>query len=88
MSVLQGQIPVFKGLSYEYWSTKMQRIFQSQDLWSVVESDINGESSERVEHQAVDEALFSKIAESKVAREAWLPLKSNDGEASLITERL
>lgn len=32
------QIPVFKGEKYHLWSIKMQTMFQSQELWDLVES--------------------------------------------------
>lgn len=34
----QSFIPIFKGEKYHLWSIKMQTMFQSQELWDIVES--------------------------------------------------
>ncbi|XP_057449943.1 uncharacterized protein LOC130741148 [Lotus japonicus] len=36
-SYTTSQIPVFNGEHYDYWSSQMETIFLSQDLWDVVE---------------------------------------------------
>ncbi|KAA8529716.1 hypothetical protein F0562_034184 [Nyssa sinensis] len=32
-----NQVPIFDGGSYDYWSSQMQTIFISQDLWDIIE---------------------------------------------------
>ncbi|GJY14605.1 hypothetical protein Tco_0385027 [Tanacetum coccineum] len=53
LNVSQPQIPVFKGESYEFWSTKMKTLFRSQDLWDFVEAGIAQTSDD--EQQSVDD---------------------------------
>ena len=38
ISMWQPQIHVFKGESYEFWSTKMKTLSKSQDLWEFFEA--------------------------------------------------
>jgi hypothetical protein len=36
-SYIATQIPIFVGEHYEYWSSQMETIFISQDLWTLVD---------------------------------------------------
>nr|GEZ39774.1 retrovirus-related Pol polyprotein from transposon TNT 1-94 [Tanacetum cinerariifolium] len=68
-NVSPTQIPVFKGDSYEFWSTKMMTLFKSQELWEFVETGIAETSDDEVsrkKNQKLDaKALFFIQQESK-----------------------
>ncbi|XP_074322761.1 uncharacterized protein LOC141659731 [Apium graveolens] len=38
VNIQQPTMPIFNGENYDYWSLKMKTLFQSQDLWDLVES--------------------------------------------------
>jgi len=46
-----SQIPIFDGEHYEYWSSQMETIFLSQDLWDVVEQGYEVESDSDAEEE-------------------------------------
>ncbi|KAL3510882.1 hypothetical protein ACH5RR_030283, partial [Cinchona calisaya] len=74
---------------YEFWSIKIKTLFKSQDLWDLVENgypDTDEESKLKENkkkdsralffiQQAVHELVFSKVAASTIANEAWTRLK-------------
>ncbi|KAG6493460.1 hypothetical protein ZIOFF_048446 [Zingiber officinale] len=46
-----SQIPIFEGEHYEYWSSQMETIFISQDLWDVVKQEFKTVAEEETEKQ-------------------------------------
>ena len=38
LNIQQPTMPIFNGENYDYWSLKMKTLFQSQDLWDLVEN--------------------------------------------------
>ncbi|KAG6512658.1 hypothetical protein ZIOFF_030787 [Zingiber officinale] len=46
-----SQIPIFEGEHYEYWSSQMETIFISQDLWDVVKQEFETVVGEETEKQ-------------------------------------
>ncbi|KAG6506237.1 hypothetical protein ZIOFF_031559 [Zingiber officinale] len=46
-----SQIPIFEGEHYEYWSSQMETIFISQDLWDVVKQKFEIVAEEETEKQ-------------------------------------
>ncbi|KAG6493852.1 hypothetical protein ZIOFF_048855 [Zingiber officinale] len=46
-----SQIPIFEGEHYEYWSSQMETIFISQDLWDVVKQEFETVAEEETEKQ-------------------------------------
>lgn len=93
-------LPVFKGDGYERWSVKMMTLFQSQDLWSVVEqgplkegTDEQKKESMKVNakalfliQQAVEESIFDRIVRFKTAKEAWDHIQSKfHGSSRIVT---
>lgn len=36
-SVASSQLPIFKGINYQFWSLKMKTLFKSQELWGLVD---------------------------------------------------
>lgn len=103
-SVSPTQIPVFKGDSYEFWSTKMMTLFKSQELWEFVETGIVETSDDEVcrkknqkldakalffIQQGVDESIFSRIAAATSSKQAWTILKTEyQGSTKVITVKL
>nr|DAD24426.1 TPA_asm: hypothetical protein HUJ06_025890 [Nelumbo nucifera] len=103
VSISQPEIPVFKGECYELWSIKMKTMFRSQDPWDLVENGYPDPDEEaRLKEnkkkdskslffiqQAVHESIFSKIAATTTAKEAWTTLQlafqgsSNHDETSI-----
>ncbi|GJX58663.1 hypothetical protein Tco_0290053 [Tanacetum coccineum] len=104
LNVSQPQIPVFKGESYEFWSTKMKKLFNSQDLWDFVEAGIAETNDNEVRQkenqkrdvnalffiqQDVDESIFSRIATTTTSKQAWMILKTEyQGSTKVITVKL
>lgn len=104
VNVSQPHIPVFKGDSYEFWSTKMKTLFKSQDLWDLVENGYaetsddetcNKENQKRDAkalffiQQAVEESIFSRIVAATSSKQAWTILKTEfQGSQKVITVKL
>ena len=104
ISMSQPQIPVFKGESYELWSTKMKTLFKSQDLWEFVEAVYTETSADEAHQkdnqkkdakalffiqQAIDETIFPRTAAAVTSKEAWDILKTEyQGSAKVITVKL
>ncbi|KAK5772832.1 hypothetical protein PVK06_049131 [Gossypium arboreum] len=90
VNLSQPLVPIFQGINYGVWSTKMKTLFLSQDLWDLVE---NGYSEEEVAaetlkdirkrdakalffiQQAVDESIFPRIEAVTRSKEAWDTLR-------------
>nr|GEX62198.1 retrovirus-related Pol polyprotein from transposon TNT 1-94 [Tanacetum cinerariifolium] len=103
-SVSPTQIPVFKGDSYEFWSTKMMTLFNSQELWEFVETGIAETNDDEVSRkknqkldakahffiqQGVDESIFSRIVAATTSKQAWTILKTEyQGSTKVITVKL
>ncbi|XP_057418661.1 uncharacterized protein LOC130712864 [Lotus japonicus] len=80
-SYTTSQIPVFNGEHYDYWSSQMETIFLSQDLWDVVE--------EKIIQQGVNKAIYPRIFGIKKAKEAWETLKTEfQGSTKVIAIKL
>jgi gag-polypeptide of LTR copia-type len=87
MSVSNPSIPLFKGENYELWSIKTVNLFKSQGLWDLVnnglpDQDPNQQENEREDARAlfyiqlaVHDTIFSRIAATTNAKEAWTTLK-------------
>ncbi|KAL4367130.1 hypothetical protein GQ457_05G027260 [Hibiscus cannabinus] len=92
VNISQPAISVFQGNNYDVWSTKMETLFISQDLWELVEKGYS-EEGVAVEalrdykkkdakalffiQQAVDDAIFSsRISAATKAKEAWDAVKN------------
>jgi gag-polypeptide of LTR copia-type len=101
ISVSNPSIPLFKGENYELWSIKMVTLFKSQGLWdlvnnSVSDSDPNQQENEKEDARAlfyiqlaVYDTIFSKIATTTNAKEAWTTLKITfQGSTQVMTIKL
>jgi gag-polypeptide of LTR copia-type len=94
-------ISLFKGENYELWSIKMATLFKSQGLWDLVnngvpDSDPNQQENEREDARAlfyiqlaVHDTIFSRIATTTNAKEAWTTLKiAFQGSTRVMTNKL
>lgn len=46
-----SQLPIFKGINYQFWSLKMKTLFKSQELWSFVEEGFDDAQSPEPDQQ-------------------------------------
>ncbi|KAG6486608.1 hypothetical protein ZIOFF_055186 [Zingiber officinale] len=71
-----SQNPIFDGEHYDYWSSQMETIFLSQDLWSIINKDDNSSSDEgeattsEEKGKAVKEIVIEKAAKENVMKDA------------------
>jgi hypothetical protein len=83
---LQSSLPLFQGVGYDIWSTKIKTLFISQDLWDLVEKGYSamGISTNTLKElwkkdakalfsiqQAVVESIFPRIAATTKSKDAW-----------------
>ncbi|KAF7821304.1 Retrovirus-related Pol polyprotein from transposon TNT 1-94 [Senna tora] len=77
LNVTQPLIPIFKGDSYEFWSTKMMTLFKSQDLWDHVE---HGYTSQMRKNAGIRKSKQVMLRRTKNKRHyLWLMKKSKCG---------
>ncbi|XP_039131873.1 uncharacterized protein LOC120268618 [Dioscorea cayenensis subsp. rotundata] len=89
VSFTQHCVPVFKGEEYGRWSLRMKTVFQSQELWDLVENGM-AEGEDEVKQkkskkrdakarcliqQAVDGLVLDRIAEAETTQDAWEIIK-------------
>ncbi|XP_039135714.1 uncharacterized protein LOC120273134 [Dioscorea cayenensis subsp. rotundata] len=102
VSLTQHCVPVFKGEEYGRWSLRMKTVFQSQDLWDLVESGMpKGEDEAKAKEskkrdakarcliqQAVDGLVLDRIAEAETAHQAWEIIKrQHEGSSKMVSVR-
>ncbi|XP_039141167.1 uncharacterized protein LOC120278439 [Dioscorea cayenensis subsp. rotundata] len=98
VSLTQHCVPIFKGEEYGRWSLRMKTVFQSQDLWDLVENGMPKGEDEGKEkeskkrdakarcliQQAVDGLVLDKIAEAETAHDAWEIIKKQSQGSSMM----
>lgn len=50
-SYTPNQVPIFEGEHFDYWSSQMETLFISQDLWEVVEEGFTEPPKEQNEDE-------------------------------------
>ena len=100
----QSSLPLFQGVGYDIWSTKMKTLFISQDLWDFVEKGYfkTGVSVDTLKElwkkdakalffiqQAVDESIFPQIVAATKSNDAWDALQNRyQDNAKVLTIKL
>lgn len=74
-------LPKLNGNNYHHWSVQLKVLFESQDLWGIVENGINESANQEskkmdrkalfIIYQVVDEVIFERISSSTSSKEAW-----------------
>ncbi|KAJ9546432.1 hypothetical protein OSB04_018975 [Centaurea solstitialis] len=93
LSVLQyqTQLPKLNGRNYFHWSIQMKVMFESQDLWQIIEEGLTEPENPTAltAPQMIAEQIFERISVSQTAKESWkLMFKSYRGEEKVKTVRL
>lgn len=103
MNPANSSIPIFKGENYPHWSTLMRILFQSHDLWELVETGYATEGDEaqvkankKRDSKAlflivsdVHVSIFPRIAGATITKEAWLILKQEfQGSSKVMAVKL
>ncbi|KAH6767641.1 hypothetical protein C2S52_018624 [Perilla frutescens var. hirtella] len=77
-SYTSSQIPIFDGEHYDYWSSQMETIFLSQDLWDIVDEGYDDspdqQKSKDYKEDVKKNATALRIIQQG-AKEAWETLK-------------
>ncbi|KAJ0442660.1 hypothetical protein HanIR_Chr16g0811961 [Helianthus annuus] len=83
---LHFQLPILNGKNYYHWSIKMKVLFQSQDLWNIIQNGYEESSSSSNQKepkelkdktapflifQTVDDIIFERISVAESSKEAW-----------------
>ncbi|CAN6721449.1 unnamed protein product [Malus baccata var. baccata] len=76
------QAPVFNGDNFDFWQIRMKTIFQSHELWDVVEKSklvreniVKDAKALGIIQGAVSDRIFPRIAIQETAHAAWNVLK-------------
>lgn len=81
----QSSMLIFKGQDYGRWSLRMKTVFQSPEVWELVEKGVVETKDEAVDRenrkrdakalsiiqQAVEKPILVRIAEAESAHAAW-----------------
>lgn len=81
----QPSMLIFKGKDYGRWSLRMKTVFQSQEVWELVEKGVVETKDEAVDRenmkrdakalsiiqQAVEQPILDRIAEAESSHAAW-----------------
>ncbi|KAI4312697.1 hypothetical protein MLD38_037498 [Melastoma candidum] len=86
-----NQISIFDGKHYDYWSSQMETIFLSQDLWRIVDEGFEEDDELPSEEEGAGEqekkareivmknvmakTIYPRLYGLKKAKEAWSVLK-------------
>ncbi|XP_028100027.1 uncharacterized protein LOC114299470 [Camellia sinensis] len=78
---MAATIPIFDGDNYQFWKVKMTTLFQSMDLWDMVErgyqDENNGENRKKnaealsLIQRCVSDSIFKTIMNARRAKDAW-----------------